>query len=63
MAEYQPILMRRSRRWEQLVTDGYDTVKWGSAKAKRFIRKGIPSDRRAEVGSIRPYLVLGHSAL
>eukprot|EP00052_Salpingoeca_macrocollata_P027015 m.254197 g.254197 ORF g.254197 m.254197 type:complete len:353 (-) comp22680_c8_seq6:9-1067(-) len=47
MKTYYPILTRRAQRWHQVYPPGAPLSR--SRTLKRFCRKGIPSDRRAEV--------------
>ncbi len=49
--DYLPVLVRRARRWDEeadsLTSEDVLAASKGSRKLKRFVRKGIPGDRRA----------------
>ncbi|XP_062522123.1 growth hormone-regulated TBC protein 1-like [Corticium candelabrum] len=46
--DYIPVMMRRKRKWEVLLTKSRGVPEAGS-KIKRFIRKGVPLEFRAQV--------------
>lgn len=48
MSEYLLVLVRRAKRWHQLINGSYANVSKGR-KIKRFVRKGIPNEHRAQV--------------
>ena len=49
MSEYLPILARRSRKWSQLLKNPSSLKR--SPILKRYMRKGVPAEHRAEVSS------------
>ena len=52
MSEYVTILVRRAKRWEQLLGKNCDLSKLKlkkSAKLERFVKKGIPMKYRSQV--------------
>lgn len=49
MSQYLPILARRARKWARLMGNP-NSLKRGPV-IKRFMRKGVPAEHRAEVVS------------
>lgn len=59
MSEYLPVLARRSRRWARLMGNP-NSLKQGPT-VKRYIRKGVPAEHRAEVSVSRFYQTFDRS--
>ena len=49
MTNYVQVLVRRSKRWEQLIGKKDPSNLKKSAKVERFVKKGVPMKYRAQV--------------
>lgn len=50
MSAYLKILATRAKKWRDLLSEGKPIVR--NNKLKRYIRKGIPSEHRAQVSCL-----------